>query len=127
MNAAELIGSWNLISFEIEKDGISRPWRDKSHGLLIYTAEGTVSVSINAVLNHQNAIMDSKELFDSILFYAGTYETSDGNVVVHHVTNATDPNRIGKDMIRTTRLDGKFLHIEGRGSFGIAKIVWERI
>lgn len=119
-----LIGSWKLHDFEIANPaGVAKPWGKNVHGMLIYTPDATMSVSINRDIDgdHSNAT----NRFNSILFYSGTYELKD-NVITHHVTNASDPDRIGKPMIREASLSDDFLTLVGSGVFGRAKLIWVR-
>lgn len=68
----------------------------------------------------------SDEKFKSILFYAGTFEV-DGNKVIHHVTNASDINRVGKDMIREVILENDKLILIAKGDFGLTTLSWRKI
>ena len=102
-------GSWRLERFDIEEpSGKVRPWGKNTHGLLIYSADGFMSVSINRD-NEKKSGNDAKDLFDSILSYSGTYSTNseDGDIIRHKVTNASNPDRIGRDMIRYAKLEGE--------------------
>lgn len=120
---AQLVGSWELLEFLLQKDGVSRQWNNNAHGLLLYTDDGHVSVSINSQVEGAGA-SDTATL-SSILFYAGTFEIR-GNQVVHHVCNASDPNRVGKDMIRDAELGDGLLALIARGDFGEARLVWRK-
>ena len=123
MTNKEVIGSWDLESFIIEKPGGSRRnWGDDASGLLIYTEAGTMSVSINSKVKGS----DLAAQFKSILFYSGTFDVKNDNTIVHNVTQASDPSRIGKEMVRKALLNGKKLTLIGEGEFGVAKVVWVR-
>jgi Lipocalin-like domain len=63
---------------------------------------------------------------DSLLFYAGTFEISE-NQVIHNVTNATEPKRIGTRMLREAILTGNRLSLIANGDFGTATLVWEKV
>lgn len=120
-------GSWQLESFDItEPSGNVRPWGKNTHGLLIYSPDGFMSVSINRD-NEKKSGNEAKDLFDSILFYSGTY-SDDGDVIRHKVTNASNPDRIGRDMIRYAKLDGELLTLKSPvEAFGQATLVWRRV
>ena len=64
IEAQKIVGSWNLDSFVIRKGDSSTEWQGGSHGILIYSEDGYMSVSINA------------NIFESIdrssLYYAGS-------------------------------------------------------
>ena len=120
------IGSWELKSFEIESpENGKRPWGTNTRGLLVYSATGHVSVAINKDI--VNTGTPDKDLFDSILFYAGTYKVEE-NVVRHQVTLASNPARVGKEMVRYATLDGNDLTIKTpQESYGTATIVWRKL
>lgn len=123
----QYVGTWELKSFEIEEHiGHRRSWGKNTHGLLIYTSTGHVSVSINrdVELKSEN---DAQNIFDSILFYSGTY-SAEGGIINHQVTEASNPQRIGKTMIRHASLDGDLLTLSSpKESFGTAHLIWRRV
>ena len=122
----DIIGEWKLLEFEIEDiKQNKKQWRADSQGILIYTPSGYMSVSINSKIDGDQGSSINK--FNSILFYAGTYKLNENGKIIHHVTNASDPNRIGKKMIREGTLIGDSLKLVGDGDFGIATIIWQRI
>jgi hypothetical protein len=68
-----------------------------------------------------------EDFFDSILFYAGTYSI-EGNIISHKVLNASNPLRIGKEMIRYAKLKGGLLELKSPvESFGQAVLVWRKV
>ena len=123
----EIVGTWLLEKFEIEDPtGNKRPWGHGCHGTLIYAPSGHMSVSINRQIESKSD-NGSKDTMDSILFYAGTYAV-DGSTVVHQVTQASDPNRIGKSLLRHGELAGDTLSLRSPlESFGTAHLKWKRI
>jgi hypothetical protein len=125
---SEVLGSWLLQSFSLEdKEGKQTPWGSEANGLLIYAPTGHMSVSINKAVENDPTQSDAENLFDSILFYSGTYQV-DGNVIRHQVTNASNPGRIGKEMIRYAELSGDVLTLATPvESFGRAILVWRRV
>jgi hypothetical protein len=121
----KLCGVWKLVSFEIKNHlGQNREWGQEAHGTLIYTADNYVSVSINSKIDSKDESLEA--LFNSVLFYAGTYTVKDQNTVVHYVSQATDPQRIGKEMIREFKIENDELRIISKGDFGVATICWKR-
>ena len=121
----DLAGEWELQDFTLEKnDKIPTSWREHCTGLLIYTLSGHMSVSINSKITGDKTLSVNK--FESILFYSGTYEV-DRNLIMHNVMNASDPERIGKKLIRESIREGDSLILIGRGEFGVAKLIWKRV
>lgn len=122
----QIVGTWLLERFLIESpDGKTREWGSNSRGQLIYTDSGHVSVSINKDIEVKSA-QDAQNIFDSILFYSGTFSV-ENETIKHHVTNASNPNRIGKELIRFAKLDGKHLVLSSPlESFGRAILTWRK-
>ncbi|MFN7905579.1 MAG: lipocalin-like domain-containing protein [Pseudobdellovibrionaceae bacterium] len=123
----QFIGTWVLESFEIEdQQGSRRPWGKQSHGLLIFTDTGHMSVSINRNVEQKSEI-EAQNIFDSILFYSGTYSIVD-DTITNHVTQASNPQRIGKNMTRFVKYDGNTLTLSTlQETFGTAHLIWKRI
>lgn len=120
------IGTWELTSFEIEKpDKGKRPWGKNLRGLLIYSATGHVTVSIQRdVVRTGNP---DKDLLGALLFYAGTF-TIEGNTVLHKVTIASSPARVGKEIVRYAALQGDTLTLKAPPEpFGTATLTWRRV
>lgn len=123
----QAIGTWELESFEIEDpQGLHKPWGKQSHGLLIYTENGQMSVSINRAVEPKSE-NEAQNIYDSILFYSGTYSIND-STISHQVTQASNPQRIGKTLTRFAKLDGDRLTLTSpKESFGTAQLTWRRI
>lgn len=124
---SQVLGTWSLESFEIEdlQKQIS-PWGQDANGLLIYSDTGHVSVAINKVIARTSE-NESEDIFDSILFYAGTFRI-EGTTIRHQVTNASNPSRIGKEMIRYATLDGEVMTlVTPQEAFGRAILRWKRV
>lgn len=124
---SKVVGAWALESFLIENpEGEARNWGCNSQGLLIYTESGHMSVSINKDVESKSAV-EAQNFFDSILFYSGTYSV-DGDTIKHKVTQASNPGRIGKELLRFATLDGSLLTlVSPQESFGKAILKWRRI
>lgn len=123
----KIFGVWKLESFLIEiSNGETRQWGSNTHGLLLYTETGHMSVSINKDVENKSTV-DVQNIFDSILFYSGTYSV-DGNTIKHMVTQASNPSRIGKELLRTATLEGNLLTLTSPPeSFGRAILKWRKI
>lgn len=123
----DVVGTWVLESFEIENpQKEKRQWGANSQGLLIYTDNGYMSVSINKTVEAKSNL-EAQNLFDSILFYSGTYLV-DGSTVRHKVTQASNPSRIGKEMLRFAELSEGILTLSSpEESFGRAILKWRKV
>lgn len=127
----KLVGSWKLVSFELEDlEGNREPWGKETHGLLIYAPTGHMSVSINKEIE-PSGDGETQDIFDSILFYSGTY-TVEGDLIRHQVTQASNPARIGKEMLRYAKFshdqNGEQVELSTpKESFGRGILVWRRI
>ncbi len=121
-----IAGVWALEAFDIENlEKINRSWGKNVRGLLQYSETGHVSVAINKDMIATNNA--DKDALDAILFYAGTY-TVEGDLVRHQVTVASNPNRVGKEMLRFAKLDGNRLTLTTpQESYGIATLIWTRV
>lgn len=122
----DIQGSWSLVSFDIESlDKTTAPWGQNAHGLLIFAPTGHMSVSINRDLGQGDT--EAQKIFGSILFYSGTYRI-EGTTVRHQVQNASNPARIGRDMIRYASLDSDVLTLKTpQEPFGTATLRWKRL
>lgn len=126
--ANQITGTWALAGFHIEDlDGHKREWGNAAQGLLIYAPTGHMSVSINKAVENDPEQNESQNLFDSILFYSGTYSV-EGNTIKHKVTQASNPERIGKEMIRFAEYnDDVVILVTPKESFGRAILTWRRV
>ena len=108
----KFVGAWHLRSFDISKNGEDpAPWGSDIHGRIVYTADGTVSVAMNKAIEEPRK--DSRNVLASLNFYAGTYRV-EGDTMIHTVTEASAPSRIGKELRRTFELSGDTLTFLGR-------------
>lgn len=127
----KLIGTWQLVTFEMEDlEGSRMPWGKDTHGQLIYTSTGHMSVSINKTLE-PSGNGEAQDIYDSTLFYSGTYSIKDG-FIRHQVAQASNPSRIGKEMLRHIRFfcdsSGEYIELSSpRESFGRGIVTWKRI
>jgi hypothetical protein len=118
-------GTWDLVRFEvIDSEGLRTSWGENASGLLIYAPNGFMSVSI-----HSQAILrseEAQEILDGILFYSGRYRVQSGEIR-HQVLHASDPRRIGSEMLREVRHSDGLMTLTARGDFGVAELCWRRL
>lgn len=113
---AELVGVWRLeeyLNLDDDGRGYEGPLGPHPRGLLIYGADGYMSVSMMrspqpASGNH--AATGSGEVF---MGYAGRWRLSDGNRVVHEVEVSAHPVMVGTEQVREVELDGDRLSLYG--------------
>ena len=146
---SDLIGSWKLVEFLIEDpNGKTKHWGENCTGLLLYTKDNHMSVSINRKVEAKSDI-EEKKFFDSILFYAGSFKTdslienasellknpfANSHITIKHsVQQASNPNRIGKELLRyvgydTTKDSNTYVTLSSPvESFGRGVIRWKKI
>lgn len=123
-----VIGTWTLEAFNLEdNDKKISPWGQDTKGLLIYTDTGHMSVSINKKVENDATQSEMENIFDSILFYSGTYRV-EGNLIKHIVTNASNPTRIGREMLRYAEFKGDTVILTTpQESFGRAILIWKKV
>lgn len=112
LTAQDIIGDWELVSFEqLGPDGQVLKSDSASKGLLIYTASGAMSVSM-----YREVMTDDEDLkrnFVRDLYYAGTYEI-EGDVILHHSKIALHAQHRDQSLPRRARLEdsGRVLILE---------------
>lgn len=120
-----LLGTWHLVRWEIAYgDGrpASLPFGAEATGLILYTADGTMSACIaragRARLSSDSmrSAPEAERLaaFESYFQYAGPYSVRGEpgrQQVVHRVSHALNPNFVGTEQIRDMRFadDGNTL------------------
>ena len=139
-NPAMLVGAWRLVSYELAgNDGrVRRPYGPAPAGLLIYSADGYMSVAFaqpdrpgfasgNALHGTAAEWAASAKTYTS---YAGRYEVQ-GERVLHYLDVSLYPDWLGTTQERFFTLAGDWLTlrmppyqqggVEWRGT-----LVWER-
>ena len=143
MNDSEnpLVGAWRLVSCETRADdgSVDHPLGRDAVGLLIYTDDGHMAVSIARPDRRPFAAGDllggsgdeKARAVESYVSYCGRYERRDESVV-HRVEMSLFPNWTGRDQERRVELDGNRLTLEAppftiKGMEQRARLVWERL
>lgn len=144
-----LLGTWKLISIKaIFPDGNidNEAFGAKPIGYITYTKEGKMMVMFSKqerpLLSGQSAspltnaihsvpVEERAEAFSTFNSYAGSY-TIDGEKVIHHVEIASIPNRIGKSLTRSFKLDRNRITLRTPPSKSdnipkIFELTWERV
>ena len=139
-SANPLLGSWRLVSCETKAaDGsIDYPLGEDAVGLLMYTDDGHMSVSLARADRQPFATGDlvggkrgeKERAAESYVSYCGRYEYRD-DFVTHHVELSLFPNWSGQDQKRRVELNGGRLTLEAppfviKGIEQRARLVWQR-
>ncbi len=140
-SANPLLGTWRLVSCETRaQDGaVDHPLGRDAVGLLIYTDDGHMSVSIARAVRRPFADGDllggtgeeKAGAVETYISYCGRYERRAGSVV-HHVEMSLFPNWTGRDQERRVELHGDRLTLEAppfsiKGMEQRSVLVWERV
>ena len=101
----KLFGLWKTVSFETEYQGSSDrdfPLGKNPTGYVMYTPEGREAPKTD---------QDRVELFKSMFAYTGTYRV-EGDKLITKVDVSWNPAWVGKEQVRTFKIDGdRLLHI----------------
>ncbi|MCX4634060.1 lipocalin-like domain-containing protein [Streptomyces platensis] len=108
----ELIGAWELTSYvSVDEGGAlgEGPLGPEPRGLLIYSADGRVSVSM---MRGDPPPADREGPVPRFMGYAGTWRLS-GRQVVHDVTVSSHGYLVGSRQTRRLVFDGALLTLSG--------------
>ena len=140
--AHPLVGGWRLRSWvSIADDGSETlPMGESPHGLVVYTADGTV-IGIMGTGDRPRfatddvtggTIEERARAFATFIAYGGSYEV-DGDTVTHCVETSLFPNWIGTTQRRRWQLDvtGRGLTLTSPslmlgGATRVQRLTWER-
>jgi hypothetical protein len=136
-----LVGTWGLVSYAREDPATGAstfPWGEKPSGLLLFLADGHMSVVINAQgrqptpRGEDGFVEKQAKLFQTATAYAGTY-TVRGSTMTVRVEVAGDPGLVGTEVSRELRVDGALLTIRTQpmkslsdGKMYVYALVWKR-
>ena len=105
----KLLGLWKTVSFETEYQGSSDrdfPFGKNPTGYVMYTAEGRMwSIVTGEGREAPKTDQDRSELFKSMFAYTGTYRV-EGDKQITKVDVAWNPAWVGKEQVRTIKIDG---------------------
>ena len=137
----DLVGAWTFADWTIASDDgrISRPFQPNPSGVIVYSADGIMSATIQAGNRHRfssdnirkQPVAEKAAAFDGCFHYAGTWSIY-GQSVIHAVSMAVNPNMVGTEQVRRVALDGDVLVLsaeelleDGRGTRHHA-LTWRR-
>lgn len=135
------VGTWKLLSLELrsEDGGISYPLGNDAKGIIIYSADGYMSVILSGADRARFAVDDSlggtekekADAYSTYFSYCGPYEVR-GNVVIHHIELSSFPNWSGTDKERFFKFDDNKLILSASpylvgGKEQTPYVIWERV
>jgi hypothetical protein len=142
MNVEDLIGTWMLETFNGRSSAGAerRPFGDKPHGQLVYSADGYMSVVLSRDDRPRFAATDFaggsaeeiRKAYAGFEAYAGRFELDAARgVVKHHLAVCRYPNWEGGTQVRQARIEGDRLHLATppmpvRGDQWVYTLTWRR-
>ena len=132
--AQRLVGSWELVSYEIiAEDGTRRPGT-YDRGQITYDASGRMSAHLMHSSNKADATPQTDELraaaYRRYLGYYGPFVVDIGSgTVTHHVEGSSNPSWVGSKQVRYYALtpDNAQLTLSLRdGTRTTQSLVWKR-
>jgi hypothetical protein len=125
MEKDALVGTWRLQEFCLTGGSgeVTRPWREGSTGLLMYTPDGYMSAAVTFV-----EILDNTPRY---LAYCGPFEF-DGDQVAHHIQVSSETGLNGTDQLRKVTFEPETLSLSSSpslygGDGTTATLVWRRV
>lgn len=141
MDAAELVGTWQMRSWRrklIDSGDESDAFGPHPRGFINYAPDGRLMVLVvrgerRAPESSPPTEQEKLALYDSMFAYAGSYSV-DGDMVMHHLDTSWNETWSGTQQIRFCRNDGRTLTyttpptrdpLDGREC--VYTIVWEKL
>jgi Lipocalin-like domain len=139
-----LVGTWHLVSYvekNVDTGEVRYPMGKEPAGFIIYTADGYMSVQLEASGRQSFA---SNDMFGgtgeeytragrTYLAYAGPFSVDEANRKLHHeIVVSLFPNWEGNAQVRLAELDGKNLRLSferpqlSNGAIRTAELLWTR-
>jgi len=133
-----LVGTWKLVSASSitwKGERNEAPYGVGPAGFLTYTADGRITSVIGYGGRKRLTIIptpaEQVEAFNTFLAYAGRYTLS-GDKIIHHIEVSSIQNYVGKDLVRSFRLDGDRITLVTpqtmvNGKVQSVELIWERL
>lgn len=142
INSNDVIGAWRLLAWEIDFEGLDEPvhpFGKDPIGWLVYSADGAMSAQLmsagrNGLGGRSIRKLSDQERIDvleTFFAYAGRYRI-EGDVIVHEVDVALNPDFVGQDQHRKAVLEDDRLILTGNETDGRGRqrrhcLKWQRI
>jgi hypothetical protein len=136
--AAELVGTWNLVSASsvtAKGERNETPYGAGPTGWLTYFEDGRMTSLISyggrKLLRAIPQVEEQAEAFKTFLAYSGRYTASE-NEVIHHVEICSIQNYVGKDLVRSLKIQGDQIVLTTpptlvNGSIQSIELIWQRL
>jgi hypothetical protein len=141
MSSPTLVGTWNLLSWEVRSSigTTTRPIGESPTGVITYDATGRMAVQL---MSGDRPRCESPDPFGAtpdeivaawmgFISYAGRYEHDPvGKTVIHHVEICSFPNWVGTTQERFYEFDGDLLVLSTApislgGESAVSTLLWE--
>ncbi|MBK8029651.1 MAG: lipocalin-like domain-containing protein [Anaerolineae bacterium] len=126
-----IVGAYRLLDqISIYPSGkTEHPRGEQPTGLLLYTADGRMSVHL---LRSDRAVSGSfnslETALNEYLGYYGTYVVNEATkTITHHVEGSSFPSWIGTDLVRGFEWDGERLILRAEMGSTTRILTWQRI
>ncbi|MGH9738280.1 MAG: lipocalin-like domain-containing protein [Candidatus Acidiferrales bacterium] len=138
MENAKIIGTWNLISASSSTpkgERIGAPYGANPVGLLTYTQNGRVAVTISydgrKPLSLSSSIEDQAEAYKTFVGYAGRYVLGEGRIT-HFIEVSSIQSYVNKELVRFIALDGDRINLVTpptlvNGKIQTIQLCWEHL
>jgi lipocalin-like protein len=134
----KLVGTWKLVSASSTTKTGERnetPYGINPTGFLNYSEDGRVTALISydgrKPLPVAAGAAEHAEAFKTFLAYAGRYTLS-GEKITHHIEISSIQNYVGKDLVRSVRLEGDRISLTTpptpvNGKTQTVELIWQRL
>ncbi len=116
MDRNKLVGTWELVSWEIRSTDVIYPFGKDAAGYIMYNEDGYMSAAVMTADRPQftsddilgGSLEEKAVAAETHISYCGTYEVREDKVI-HHVKVSSFPNWTGMDQERTFEIKGNRL------------------
>ena len=134
----KLLGTWKLVSASsttLPGERLDPPYGLNPVGFLTYSEDGRVSAMISydgrKSFSTIAKLEEQAEAFKTFLAYAGRFTVS-GDQVTHHIEISSIQNYVGKDLVRTLRVESDRITLITpptlvNGKIQTVELIWQRL
>jgi len=135
----KVVGTWTLVSASSTTKTGERsetPYGSNPVGFLTYTGDGRMAAMIShggrkSLSAGGGTLQEQAEAFNTFLAYAGRY-TLTGDKVTHFVAISSIQNYVGKELVRSVKLEGDQMTLVTpptriNGKIQTVELIWQRL